>query len=190
MKVKSLLAISALFLLAACGPIIGQAMVASNGVKDFKVVKGNLADLRAGQKLLVVAPFATTPESFYICRGEDASVFVDSFNGTGLFSADFHMTGQFEDNGPLIVALKKSSPEAIRSKLELAAAPDLLLTGTIVSRETVAAPAKGIVMKVTYRLEFTDLKSGKTTVVEVDVQDYFQECIPTVVKELMKRISG
>ena len=190
MKVKSLLAILMVFFLAACGPIIGSGMVASNGVKDFAVVEGQLTDLKAGSRILIVAPFATTPESFYICRGEDASVFVDAFNETGLFSADFHMEDRFEDNSALIDKLKKQNPAEIQSKLQLQKAPQYLLTGTVLRRETVAAPAKGVIMKAAYRLEFFDLSTDKTTVIEIDVQDMFQACIRTAVKEMTKRIAG
>ena len=190
MKAKSLLAILSLMLLVACGPIIGSGMVASNGIKGFEVTEGNLANLKAGSRVLIVAPFAKTPESFYICRGEDASVFVDAINETGVFSADFHMDERFEDNSALIASLKKSRPAEIQSKLHLKDAPQLLLTGTILYRETVAAPTKGVIMKVGYRLEFFDLNSAEKTVIEIDVKDMFQSCIRTAVKELTKRIVG
>jgi hypothetical protein len=190
MKAKFLLAILIIFLLAACGPIIGSGMVASNGVKNFTVSKGQLSDLKAGSRVLIVAPFATTPESFYICRGEDASVFVDAFNETGIFSADFHMEQRFEDNSGLIKQLKAQKPADIKSKLNLAEAPQYLLTGTILKRETVAAPTKGVLMDVAYRLEFYNLSTAKTTVVEVAVKDFFQQCIRTAVKEIARQLAG
>lgn len=190
MKVKSLGGILILLFLAACGPIIGSAMVSSNGVKDFKVTEGQLSDLKAGSQVLIVAPFATTPESFYICRGEDASVFVDAINETGLFNADFHMENRFEDNSGLIAGLKKESPSTVQSKLHLKDAPQIIMTGTVLKRQTVAAPAKGVIMEVSYRLEFYNLTSAKKTVIEIDVKDMFQDCIRTAVKELTKRVAG
>lgn len=176
--------------LSACGPIIGSMMVASAGVKDFKVVSGQLSDLTAGSKVLVLAPFAKTPESFYICRGEDASVFTTTFNEVGLFDTDFHMDGRFEDNSALIAKLKKTAPTEIQSQLHLKKTPDYLLTGTILSRETVAAPKQGVIMKVTYRLEFNNLGNGGVTVLEIEVHELFQQAIPAVVKEMTKRIAG
>ena len=190
MRAKFFLSALLLLALSACGPMIGSMMVASNGVKDFKVVSGQLSDLKAGSKVLVLAPFAKTPESFYICRGEDASVFTTTFNSTGLFSADFHMEDRFEDNSALIAKLKKTSPAEIKSMLKLQNAPQLLMTGTILSRETVAAPKQGVIMKVAYRLEFTNLDNGKTTVLEVEVHELFQSAIPAVVKEMTKQIAG
>lgn len=190
MKVKSFAAILALLLLTSCGPIIGNIMVSSTGVKDFEVESGSLSDLKPGSRLLVVAPFATTPESFYICRGEDTSMFVSAFNETGLFAADFHMPNRFDENTDLFARLEKSSPSEIRSLFNLADAPQILLTGTILHRETVAAPTKGVIMNVTYRLAFTDLESGRKTVVDISVKDLFQDCIPTAVRALTKRIAG
>jgi len=190
MKVKFAVTIMIVLLLAACGPIIGGVMVSSNGVKDFKVTTGQLSDLNAGSRVLIVAPFATTPESFYICRGEDASVFVDAFNEIGLFSADFHMESRFEDNQKLIAELKKKSADEIKSSLHLRDTPQILLTGTILRRETVAAPAQGVIMAVAYRLEFYNLDTAKKTVVEIDIKDKFQECIRTAVKKLTEQIVG
>ena len=189
MRVKIFTALVVL-LLTACGPIIGSMMVSNAGVKDFKVVSGQLSDLKAGSKILVLAPFAKAPEGFYICRGEDASVFTTSFNDAGLFVADFHMEDRFEDNSALISKLKKSSPAEIQSQLSLNDSPQYLLTGTILSRETVAAPKQGVIMKVTYRLEFTNLENSTNTVIEVEVHELFQQAIPAVVKELTKRIAG
>ena len=190
MRAKFLITALVSLLLTACGPIIGSVMVSSAGVKDFKVVSGRLSDLKAGSKVLVLAPFAKTPESFYICRGEDASVFTTSLNDAGLFVADFHMEDRFEDNGALFTRLKKSSAGEIQSQLNLKEKPQYLLTGTILSRETVAAPKQGVIMKVAYRLEFTSLNNGKSTVIEIEVHELFQQAIPAVVKELTKRIAG
>ena len=62
MKTKKLWAGLCLLLLSACGPMIGGMMVSSNEVKDFKVVQGNLSDLRPGSHAVVIGPFDKTPE--------------------------------------------------------------------------------------------------------------------------------
>lgn len=190
MRVKIFLSVFLVLLLSACGPIIGSMMVASNGVKDFKVVSGQLSDLKAGSKVLVLGPFAKSARGFYICRGEDASVFTSSFNQTGLFAADFHMEDRFADNSGLIAELQSASPAEIKAKLKLKDAPQLLMTGTILYRETVAAPKQGVIMKVTYQLEFKDLENGRKTVVKVEVHELFQDAIPAAVKELARQITG
>lgn len=57
-------------LLSSCGPIIGQMMRFSEGVKDFKVVEGDLAVLSRGRNILVVGPFDKVPGAYYIARGD------------------------------------------------------------------------------------------------------------------------
>ncbi len=85
---------------------------------------------------------------------------------------------------------KQKTPAQIQAELGLAEAPDLLMTGVILQRSTIAAPAQGVLMDVGYRLEFYDLQRPQTTQVDVRVKDLFQECITAVVDELMARITG
>jgi hypothetical protein len=179
-----------LLLFAGCGPIIGASMVAGGGAKDFTLVSGQLKSLKPGSRVLVVAPFAKTDEAFYICRGEEAANFTSTFNDTGLFQADFHLSDRFAKDSNLVDQLKQKSPALIQSELGLAEAPDLLMSGVILNRSMVAAPAQGIMMDVGYRLEFYDLRSQKTTSVEIQVKDLFQECIGDAVNELMSQISS
>lgn len=174
-------------LLAACGPIIGAGMVAGNGVKDFKVVSGDLQDLKIGSRLVLLSPFAKTSQSFYICRGEDASEFADAFNDSGLFAAEVAFGDPEGRNLREVEKLQTMQPTELQRQLELTTPPQLLLTGTILKRETVAAPVQGVLMRVSYRLEFLNLDDGGKTVVEISVQDHFQDCIATVVKELLRR---
>ncbi|PLX78494.1 MAG: hypothetical protein C0616_14485 [Desulfuromonas sp.] len=186
MKTRLSIVLTAL-LLTACGPIIGAGMVAGNGVKDFKVVSGDLQDLQIGSRLVLLSPFAKTSQSFYICRGEDASEFADAFNAAGLFVAEVAFGEPEGRNLREVEKLQALSPADLQSQLALSAAPQVLLTGTILKRETVAAPVQGVLMKVAYRLEFLRLDDGMKTVVEVAVQDHFQDCIATAVKELLRR---
>ena len=185
------LVISLLLLLAGCGPIIGTAMVAGGGVKDFKVVDGQLQNLHPGAQLLVVGPFAKTPQAYYICRGEEAAEFVTAFNTNGLFQADFYLAERFADNAAWLKQLKEKNPEQIQAKLKLDRTPELLLTGVILHRSTVAAPAQGVLMDVGYRLQFYDLRSRQTTEIEIEVKDLFQNCVAAaadgVLAELSKR---
>ena len=61
------------------------------------------------------------------------------------------------------------------------------MSGTILKREMVAAPAEGIIMTVAYRLEFLELASGQTTIIELTVKELFQEAIPQAVEELIRQ---
>lgn len=186
MKLRFCIALASL-LLAACGPIIGAGMVAGNGVKEFKVVAGSLRDLAAGSRLVVLSPFAKTPQSFYICRGEDASEFADAFNDSGLFPAEVAFGEPDGRNVRTVEALQGLPAEELQRRLELSAPPQWILAGTILKRETVAAPVQGVLMTVAYRLEFVQIGSGMKVVVEAEVRDHFQDCIPTLVKELRQR---
>jgi len=184
------LVIPVLLLLAGCGPIIGAAMVAGGGVKEFTVVSGQLQDLKPGRRVLVISPFDKTEQAFYLCRGEEAANFTTAFNTAGLFQADFHMADRFGEDPGWLEKLKQKTPAQIQADFGLAEAPDLLMTGVILYRSTLVAPAQGIVMDVGYRLEFFDLHRQKKVQVEVRVKDLFQKCIGAVVDELMVRITG
>ncbi len=190
MRLYRAVVIPLLLLFAGCGPIIGASMVAGGGAKDFTLVSGQLKNLKPGSRVLVVAPFAKTDQAFYICRGEEAANFTSIFNDTGLFQADFHLSDRFAKESNLVDQLKQKAPAQIQSELGLAEPPDLLMSGVILNRSMVAAPAQGIMMDVGYRLEFYDLRSQNTTSVEIQVKDLFQECIGDAVNALMNQISS
>jgi hypothetical protein len=188
--IRRFIVASLLLLLAGCGPIIGAAMVAGGGVKDFTVVDGQLQALRPGAQLLVVGPFDKTPQAYYICRGEEAAEFVSAFNTNGLFQADFHLAERFTDNTSWLKELKEKSPEQIQAELKLDRTPELLLTGVILHRSTVAAPAQGVLMRVGYRLQFYDLRSRQTTAIDIEVKDIFQDCVAAAANALAEKLSS
>jgi len=175
-------------LLGACGPIIGGVMVAGNGVKEFRVTSGSLATLRPGARLAVIGPFDKTAEAFYICRGEDDAYFASSFKQSGLFAAELAIPDRFPKQMPKVSDWIGKSGAEVQQALALSAAPDYLLSGTILRREMVAAPAQGVIMKVSFRLVFLELASGQTTVVEVEVQELFQDAVPAIVTELARQM--
>jgi len=188
MRTKAFLAMVALLLLSACGPIIGSMMTSSNGIKEFRVVSGNLTALRPGARLAVLGPFATTPASFEICRGEEAASFAANFNQTGLFATELAMTNRLAKPTPRSADWLGQSPASVQKAMGLANPPDILMSATILHREMVAAPAHGVIMKVGYRLDFLELNSGQTVTVEVSVQQMFQDAVPASVTELAKRL--
>lgn len=190
MKTKAFWAGLCLLMLSACGPMIGGIMVASNGVKDFDIHQGKLTDLSTGSRIVVLGPFDKTPEAFYICRGEDAAGFTSAFNQTGLFSAELAIDTRFPDELPQARQLKGQTTAEVQKTLGLEKSPDLVMSGTILSREMVAAPAQGVIMTVAYRLEFLNLDNGRTTVIEVTTKDMFQDVIPETVEHLAKQMGG
>ncbi len=188
MRTKAFLVLLLVLLLSACGPIIGSMMVSSNGIKEFRVVSGNLSVLRPGARVAVLGPFATTPSSFEVCRGEEAASFTASFNQTGLFPAELAMTNRLAKPTPRSADWQGQKPAAVQQAMGLANSPDLLMSATILHREMVAAPAQGVIMKVGYRLDFLELASGQTVSIEISVQEMFQEAVPASVKELAKHL--
>jgi len=184
MKTKAFWAGLCLLLLSACGPMIGGMMVSSNGIKDFKVMQGNLSALTPGRQVVVLGPFDKTDQAFYICRGEEAAAFTSAFNQFGLFSAELDVETRFPEKLPEAGQFKGRTPAEVQQALGLQKTPDIVMSGTILSRGMVAAPANGVIMTATYQLEFLNLVDGQTTVIEVSTKDLFQDVIPNTVKHL------
>ncbi|TLM67652.1 MAG: hypothetical protein FDZ69_03925 [Deltaproteobacteria bacterium] len=182
------LMVLAALLLGACGPIIGGIMVAGNGVKEFRVTGGNLATLRPGARLAIIGPFDKTAEAFYICRGEDDAYFASSFKQQGLFNAELSIPDRFPKQLPKTADWRGKSPAEVQQALHLNAAPDYLMSGTILRREMVAAPMQGVIMDVAFRLEFLELATGKITTVETRAEELFQEAIPAIVTEFGRQM--
>lgn len=174
--------------LSACGPIIGGAMVASNGIKDFRVTNGSLAALRPGARLAVIGPFDKTPEAFYICRGEDEAAFASSFRQSGLFAAELAIPNRFPKQLPKSADWRGRPAGEIQQAFQLNTPPDFVMSGTILRREMIAAPTQGVLMTVAFRLDFLDVTTGNTTSVEVDVREKFQDTIPAIVQELARQM--
>lgn len=188
MKTKAFCVLLGVFLLGACGPIIGGLMVAGSGVKEVTLIEGDLADLRSGSRVAVLGPFDKTAEAFYICRGEESAGFASDFSVSGLFQAELALDNRFPEQMPNVGQWRGLSPEVVQSRLGLKIRPDLLMSGSILKRQMVAAPMQGVLMDVTYRLDFLDLVSNQMVSLEVRVKDLYQEAIPAVVAELQQRI--
>lgn len=188
MNAKRLLVLLAALMLAACGPIMGQMMKVNEGVKEFEVRSGSLDSLRDGKNLLVFAPFAKTDQAFFICKGELEAQFAVELNKAGLFKAEEYLERNAKQVNQVRQALREKDPDALREELGLDILPDTILFGTMVARGTTVAPSRGVVMDESYRLEFFDLKSHTSTVIDVSVRDLAEQCIPEVVKEISRRL--
>lgn len=188
---KRLLVILPLFLtLVSCGPIIGQLMRIADGVKNFQVIQGDLAALKKGQKILVVGPFETAPDAWDIARGDDAVLFYNEFNRSGFYVAEVHMGDRYGKADKTVAEVKGKSASQLKADYQLEGEPGLVMFGTVLSRETVVAPARGIIMEVGYRLEFYNPADGKSAVVEITVHEHFKDCIKLVVEELAHRATA
>jgi len=176
-----------LLLLSSCGPIIGQLMRASEGVKDFRVTAGSLADVAQAKNILVVGPFAREAGAYYIARGDEAGMFFQEINNTGKLRAELHIGDRFGDLAETAASLRSMSPSQLKEQLGLKGEPDLVLFGTILERETIVAPTRGIIMQVAYRLEFFNPATNGSTIVEIKVKKHFKDCVNLVVNEIMRR---
>ena len=82
------------------------------------------------------------------------------------------------------------SPAQLRERYNLEQDPARVVFGTIMKRQTVIAPTRGVVMIVAFRLEFYDPASRDSTVVMVAVRDLAERCIPLAVEELVRQLDG
>lgn len=184
---RLLLVVPLLLSLVSCGPILGQLMRMADGVKNFQVVKGDLAALKKGQKILVVGPFETAPGAWDIARGDDAVLFYNEFNLAKHYIAELHMGDRYGQAAKTMAEVKGKSAAQLKADYQLESEPGLVMFGTVLSRETIVAPTRGIIMEVGYRLEFYNPADGKSAVVEITVHEHFKNCIKLVVEELAHR---
>jgi len=184
------LLLASLLAAAGCGPIIGQVMKASTGVKDFTVVSGSVKDFGAGGTLLVFAPFKKSEGAYFISRGEDEWLLADGFKNAGLFKTLYAFERDTDAAAALVVALRAATPEQAQKLLALPVAPDAFLTGVLLARDENVAPMVGVIEEMRMRLELTNLTSHKTTSVEIAVKALHKDTIPMLVREIVSRVRG
>jgi hypothetical protein len=187
---RLLLVVPLILSLVSCGPILGQLMRMADGVKNFQVVKDDLGDLKKGQKILVVGPFETAPGAWDIARGDDAVFFYNEFNLAKYYTAELHMGDRYGKAAKTIAEVKGKSAAQLKADYQLESEPGLVMFGTVLSRDTIVAPTRGIIMEVGYRLEFYNPADGKSAVVEISVREHFKDCIKLVVEELTHRAAN
>ncbi|MEN8136007.1 MAG: hypothetical protein ABFS18_10820 [Thermodesulfobacteriota bacterium] len=173
--------------LSSCGPIIGQLMKVSEGVKDFRVISGNLAELAEVRNVLVVGPFAKEPGAYYIVRGDEAGMFFQEINNTANLHAELHIGKRYGDLAAMAFSLRSKSSVQLKNELGLQDEPDLVMFGTILERDTIVAPTRGIIMRVGYRLELFNPATNGSTVIEITVKDHFKDCVKLVVAEMLRQ---
>ncbi|PLX43015.1 MAG: hypothetical protein C0608_00955 [Deltaproteobacteria bacterium] len=188
-QLKNLLLIVTALSLVSCGPIMGNLMTMGGGVKDIEVTKGDTATFKAGKKLLVLAPFLKGEDGYYVSRGDDAANLLDAINGISLFEGQFLFEPDYYSLEKKAAEYKSMSPKELKALSELDFTPEYLLVGTILSRDTVVAPTRGVMMDVTYSLEFVDLSSGENLIIKVRAKDLFPEVAPDIAGALAELLS-
>lgn len=171
--------------LSACSLYKGPATVP--GMKSLAIASGRISDLRPGSRVLVISPFTRTRDACYICRGEDAANFAESFSELGLFATEL----RFDDDPEALLAdLLHQSPAQIQERFGLNGPPDLLLEGVTMKRKVLFNISSDVTMNAAYLLTFHDLHSGGKTVIKADVHDSFELVAPTVVQALADGIAA
>ena len=171
-------------LLTACGPIAGQLMKLSEGIKSFAVTEGSLATLQKEKPLLVFAPFDRNPEAFVVCKGETEEQFAIALTQAGLFRGESYLERQAGAVAGTADWLRKASGAEIQQRFALAAVPETILFGTLLKRATTVAPLRGVVIDEAYRLEFFSLATRRSVIVEVAVRDLAERSVPLAVQAL------
>lgn len=177
-----------LLLAAGCGPIIGQSMKSSAGVKDFQVRAGTLADFAAARRVLVFAPFTKGEKGYFICRGEDEWLIAEGLERAGLFETDYAIERDPDKAAAALAALRAGTPAEAQSRLGLAAAPDAVLSGSILERDETVAPTVGVMEDLRVRLDLTTLGTGRTASIEVAVRAIHRDVVPMMVREIERRV--
>jgi hypothetical protein len=173
--------------LASCGPILGQAMRATEGIRSFEVTEGHLGDLPTGGQLLVFGPFAKTDAAFYICRGEDAADFALALRDADLFRTELYLERDYDRLEATVRGLREKTPPQLQAALGLTAPPDLLLFGTLLHRSMIVAPTRGVITDVGYRLEFFDPGTRRSVTVEIAAKEPFERAVTEITRELAER---
>ena len=108
-------------------------------------------------------------------------------NALNNVSGELYMGRKYGDLPEMVSSLRSLGQDSLKKDLNLKAKPDLLLFGTILERETIVAPMRGIIMQVAYRLEFYDPSNRASTIVEVKVKEHFKDCTKVIVSEIIRQ---
>jgi hypothetical protein len=187
-KLSILLCLALVVTVAGCGPIIGQMMRATIGVKDFQVTQGSLKDLRPVKHLLVFAPFEKTDDAYFICRGEDEANLAQELQKEKLFTSEFFMERDYGKGPQTLASLRLKTPEEVQGQLKLTAAPDAILSGKILARDENIAPTYGMIQELKLHLDLYNLRTKKTVSVEIAVKELHQTTMTMIVSELKRRM--
>jgi hypothetical protein len=174
---------------AGCGPLVAQVLRVGEGVERSAVLPGSAAPPKAGARLLILSPFAKTPDSFYLCKGEDEEALAAAFRDGKRFGAEAVQRRKAEEAAALADSLRGKGAAKAKEPLGLSFEPDWAVTGTILSRRTLVSPFRGVVMDVSYRLVFRDLRTDGTWTVEVAVKTLAEKSVPAVAREVERLAS-
>jgi len=174
--------------IGGCGPIFGLVEQVGEGMTSFTVVKGKLADLKAGSSVLVFGPFDKTESAYYICRGEDAARYDEEFRKKRLFDSSLHVERDRRAASEEAKNLRRISSEEIQRIYDLDSPPEWIVLGTLLERRTTVAPTRGVIMTEGYRLEFYSPKTRSSVIIESYVKIRPEHTVPLIVEELVSQL--
>ena len=131
MKLKWIALLLLLFIVSGCGPIIGQLMKVSEGIKEFTVVSGEIHDVKEGSNILVAGPFDLSEGAYYIARGDEAAMFSEKFIRHKIFRSQLFFAPRYGNVSPgaTNALLKEKDPKTLQSELGLADPPSFSFSG-------------------------------------------------------------
>jgi hypothetical protein len=185
-KLRLALAALICITLCSCGPIIGRLMTAGGGVDDFDVISGDLSAVEAGSEMVIIAPFMKGPDGSYLSRGDDAANLMDAMNEAGTFKTSLYFESDYVGLNAATAKLKELGPAELKVATGLKTTPRYLMTGTILGRDTITAPTRGIMMEVSYRLEIVEIETKKSVTIDVTADDLYPRVTPAIAEELKK----
>lgn len=176
--------------LTGCGAVLGQIMGATTGVKDFRVVQGDVREFGAVKTVLVFAPFEKAEGAWAICRGEDEALLAQGLAKEGMYQAEYYLERDLDAPAATLKTLQSETPERIRESLKLKAAPEAILSGVLLARDETVAPTVGVIQDLRLRLDLRTLATGKTSSVEIAVRALHRDLLPMIAKELHRRAAA
>lgn len=205
---RCFLLLTSLVLLSACGPLYGQSMKLSEGLKGYEVVKGDVAELKKVKNLLVLGPFLGASDEHHMCipreegtfpftsdiifisKHNDAQRFAAAFEKAGLFDTELYLEVYYDRIEETTKRLRAMNRLEMEKELKLKTAPELVLFGVVKKIEHKIAPLRGVLVDVQYELEFYNPETRQSIVIDVAVFEMFNEDMNTIVKEIKNRMAG
>ena len=193
---------------SACGPIYGQFMKLSEGLKSYEVTKGNIMELKEVKNLLVVGPFLNAGDEHHMCtpreegifpftsdiifitNHNDAQRFAEGFQQANLFATQLYLEPYSDRIEKTVKRLKTMNSQEIQKELDLEGLPDMILFGTVKKRDHKVAALRAIIIDVHYELEFYDPDSRQSTVIDVAVFDMYNQDLQTIIQETKGRLAA
>lgn len=206
---RYILLLASLVLLAACGgPLYGQSLKLSEGLKSYEVIKGDITELKRVKTLLVVGPFLGTSEEHHMCipkeegtfpftsdiifisKHNDAQRFAAGLEKAGLFDTELHLEVYYDRIEETTKRLRAMSSQEMQNEFKLKKLPEMVLFGVVKKIEHKIAPMRGIIIDVEYELEFYNPDSRQSIVIDVAVFEIFNEDMNTIIRETKNRMAG